>query len=172
VSDKKYGGDTLEELLELEEGATPRATEDLIDEILRLNAVADELSKAATFQMLRAGISATHEDCEACGCRGFQHGIACEECNGVGRRELDKPLPARHLPVTLEPREPTEAINVESCKLCRECPCPAGAEDPFDIGNPPQCPGFCPRCGEPWDWVRAGKAQPNCKCQDWSMETQ
>ena len=28
-------------------------------------------------------------------------------------------------------------------------------------------PGSCPICGEKWQWVRPGKSQPVCECQDY-----
>lgn len=31
-------------------------------------------------------------------------------------------------------------------------------------------PGYCPYCGEPWVWVRPGKSQPTCDCQDDSRQ--
>lgn len=27
-------------------------------------------------------------------------------------------------------------------------------------------PGTCPYCNEKWEWVRPGKSQPICDCQD------
>ena len=65
---------------------------DLRDENLRLKAVCDELGKYATTALYRAGISATHEDCPACKTRGFTDGVACEECEGLGRRKLKEPV--------------------------------------------------------------------------------
>lgn len=31
-----------------------------------------------------------------------------------------------------------------------------------DLGNP----GRCLYCGKSWEWVRFGKSQPTCRCQD------
>jgi len=31
-----------------------------------------------------------------------------------------------------------------------------------DLGDP----GRCPECGKSWKWVRFGKSQPTCRCDD------
>jgi len=71
---------------------------DLTDKILKQEAIIEEMGGAVTTAMLRQGILATHEDCPKCGTRGFENGVACEECGGVGRRKLDKQVRQRSEP--------------------------------------------------------------------------
>jgi|GEM_PF-6455431 len=64
----------------------------LTDKILKQEAVIEEMAGDLAAYMLRHGIMATHEDCTKCETRGFEKGVPCEECGGVGRKKLDKPV--------------------------------------------------------------------------------
>lgn len=58
-------------------------------------------------------------------------------------------------------------MNEDAANLLSDGPEVSGGEE-FMQGyfSSEEDPGYCPYCGERWQFVRPGKSQPNCSCQD------